>query len=281
MLLRESGDLMNILMANSVFNARAEGILAQSPFTFLLVSRFNIYLPAYTSDWSEQDLVDWSVRRLSIFKEICLPSVINQSERKFHWLILCDSMQSDIATALEEVVKKISFAHIVRCDRNPDPVAEIKKRVINFCSDLNLSPDSLVCTARLDCDDGINREYVNNINIYARSYFSNENAETPVCFSYCYGTQLKDDVFYALSYPHNPFISLIERFSPSMETVYAANHGFIDKLAPVSIMHTRQPMWIQVVHGRNVMNQLYNDVQPLSLTAESKKKMFGIAAKNS
>lgn len=70
-------------------------------------------------------------------------------------------------------------------------------------------------------------------------------------------SQYAGNRLYLRPYTKNPFSSLIETPADGLPaTVFVEHHYRIDDYAPVQNVKTRHPMWLQVVHGGNVLNEI-------------------------
>ncbi len=269
--------MVNLLMGDAIVDWRKpQRRLVESPLEVVIVTRFNLYLPPHRTDLSEEERLAWSAHRLELFERYCLRSVRWQSATGFSWLLLCDAEQEAVARQLEVRLEGTSGAHVIRCPRHEEPGRIIRQAVERFVASLPGTDRPLICTVRLDGDDALNRHYLANLNLYARWFFGRRPDRTPVFFSFPFGAQMEDERFRGLCYPHNPFVALVERRAAELLTVFCCNHSHISDKAPVQLIGTRQPMWLQVVHGGNVSNQILEGTVPLSLDATLRKKMFGL-----
>ena len=77
-------------------------------FVHFIVTRFNLKI------WSGVQLdTSWYDHRIMLFESFCLPSIENQTNRSFHWLILCDSTTPPIY--LERIKPGREFRSIAGC----------------------------------------------------------------------------------------------------------------------------------------------------------------------
>src|ERR1700730_13355201 len=58
-------------------------------FRHLILTRFNVKIPEYDSPGTE-----WLEHRFGLFERFCLPSLQNQSNLDFDWLLFCDKDSS-------------------------------------------------------------------------------------------------------------------------------------------------------------------------------------------
>lgn len=268
---------MNLLMGDAIFDRRKpQRRLPADPLEIVIVTRFNLYLPPHKADLSETERAAWSAHRLELFQRYCLRSVRWQSAGGFSWLLLCDAAQEAVAEQLEARLQGMPGAHVIRCPRHEEPGVVIREAVQRFVAQMPESDRTLICTVRLDADDALNRHHLANLQLYARWFFGRRPDRAPVFLSFPFGAQMEGERFHGFSYPHNPFVALVERRGSELLTAYCCNHSHISDKAPVQFLQTRQPMWLQVVHGQNVSNQMLEGTVPLSLDVLTQKKMFGL-----
>jgi hypothetical protein len=103
-------------------------------------------------------------------------------------------------------------------------------------------------TTRLDSDDAIGTRFVEVV----QAQFDEQEA---LYVDLVRGLQVdRTGQVFRYDYPLNPLISFIERRDGSPRTVFQSfRHGDSRRHAPVRAVIT-SPMWVQVVHGGNLMN---------------------------
>jgi hypothetical protein len=264
---------MNILMQDTHYNNRNSAVREESDVSYILVTRFNMYLKSYVGDASDETLHEWSLRRLDLFRHFCLGSVQKQTKAvPFRWIIMADAEDSRILKILRQEVSHLPHASVYPSKREIDPYDNLREAVRFACIGMTTKK---VATFRLDCDDAINRNFFQNCDLYLR-YMTDDPNLPRFVLSFPFGLQITKESMFALNYASNPFVGLVESVDDKMVTVYRANHGYIFQLAPVIYMHTRYPMWVQVVHGGNVMNSIYRDSLKFITDQNDLIRMFGI-----
>ncbi|MGF9759463.1 glycosyltransferase [Microvirga sp. 0TCS3.31] len=267
---------MNVLMGDANANARThEARKDSSNCDFLIVTRFNMYLKQYSGNRSEEQLQQWAWNRLPLFERFCMRSVHAQTFRNTNWIVLVDNGNEAIREAVGAVLPKTSKFMMHLTNRDDPPHSQIRAAVNRFRQDLN-EPKEYIATFRLDCDDAINRHFIENADLYLRYIDLPGPMERPLALSFPFGMQVAAKEKYLLTYPHNPFIGLVERSDTNIQTVYAANHGYIHNIADVQYIHTRQPMWAQVVHGSNVMNSVYPHTLAVTTSKQQDIDLFSV-----
>jgi Putative rhamnosyl transferase len=190
----------------------------------------------------------WLERRFNLFDQFCFPSVSQQSNQNFKWLVFFD-----IDTP-EEFKQKISayskqwenFVPVyLDCPlpygEFPDDVRTVVRQYIpENCEHL--------ITTWLDNDDAIHKDYVQMI----QDNFSQQESET---INFFFGYQLAHGKLYFDFELSNHFISLIEKYNPeSFNTCLCRPHKELYEVCKSAKKIFCKPVWIEVVHGSNYMN---------------------------
>ncbi len=190
----------------------------------------------------------WLENRFQLFDQFCFPSVRNQSNQKFKWLVFFDVdtppvFQQKISKYFEQWTNFIPV--YLDCPlpygQFPDEVREVVRKYI---------PDDCeyLITTWLDNDDAIHRDYVQMI----QDNFDRQESET---INFIFGYQLCDGKLYFDFEIANHFISLIEKYEPtSFKTCLCRPHKAIYKVCHSARKIICKPAWIEVVHASNYMN---------------------------
>jgi hypothetical protein len=229
-------------------------------FAHFLITRFNIglYSAGDMRDKSGRPANDaWMDHRFKLFDAFCLPSVKNQTNNRFSWVVLFDSKTPEKYRAIIENQKNkcVNFVPLfVDLSFGEDTAPMLQKYILD-----NITADvAYVITTRLDCDDALNVSTIESI----QQYFNRQKFK-PLNFLNGYFYDLADDTVHEAQYDSNPFVSLIERIKKSgITTVMDRVHG--EWFERKNIVGPR--MWIQVVHDRNLMNLTHGRKTQLRLT---------------
>jgi hypothetical protein len=191
---------------------------------------------------------DWLANRFSLFDRYCFPSVRNQSNQNFKWLVFFDA---DTPTDFKQKIAEYStkWGNFVPLYLDfplpygefPDAARAVVRQVVD--------PDcEYLITTWLDNDDAIHRDYVNMI----QDNFSCQEAET---LNFIFGYQLSEGKLYFDFEMANHFISSIEKYHPqSFNTCLCRPHKEIYQVCKSAVKIICKPAWIEVVHGSNYMN---------------------------
>lgn len=206
--------------------------------THFVLTRFNVrnfYHHAEPTD-------EWLRERMLLFRQYCMPCFSAQSEKSFNWLVFFDSETPEWLRREVQVAARDLFEPVFV--KGPFSKELLTRSVAERCS----TPFAI--TTRVDNDDAVAVDFIEKI----QSCF----AEQDLMFvNLVNGAQYAQGKTYLRPYTKNPFSTLIENISKRPPaTVFVEHHYRIDKFAPVMNIRTSHPMWLQVIHGGNVLNEL-------------------------
>lgn len=215
-------------------------------FEHFVLTRFNIKY----KDWDKKfpHIVcdsSWMEYRFRLFEIFCLPSMRNQSNLQFKWLVLFDE------TTSEEHRVRIREYHKVF--QNLTPIFITGK---NFIKDIQQhlarSQADFLITTRLDSDDAYHSNAIDVI----QQHFQAQDFKF-LNFKKGYIYDLQKNRLQAQTYISGPFMTLIEKKKDLImnKTVFCEDHQLMAGLYPVfDIVDDRY--WLQVVHEKNLVNDM-------------------------
>ncbi len=215
-------------------------------FDHFILTRFNVREP--WADATEHLGLDnlWLERRFDLFEKTCLPSIVRQTRKSFHWLIFLDLETPERFVArMAELRSKYDFLIPIYCkDRGEEFVLrEMKERG---------SPGSMRIMTRLDNDDVLHPRMIEKIQEVAEISCKTNDLERGFFISFPVGYSEFAGNYYLQFFRCNPFVSFVSE--PEYEkTIFGWDHTKIGEVAPVVCKYTR-PIWCQVIHGENVSN---------------------------
>lgn len=209
-----------------------------------LLTRFNIGLYKNKQKTRHNTVIDpnkWMADRIELFGKYCVPSVENQSTLEFSWLIVVDPatpMRHLLAikgtlNGLGEIIIGTNFRQA------------IKSTIPN---------NDIVITSRLDCDDAIHCDYIQNIQNWW--YKKKKTGVLTYPVGWIYNPHKKK--LYHARYIKNPFLSLVEKADKKIRTILfhrhteAVNYYKLHKLE-------KGHMWCQIIHKNNLANHCWGD----------------------
>ncbi len=217
-------------------------------FTHYLVTRFNIPVEVWASDKGGKSVRDkgWMEHRLHLFKKYCVPSVMAQSEKNFHWIIYCDTLSTftlrdEIMDAVKEI-KQVSLRYVPNmADMSNDLQALLQQ-----------SDHPYVITTRLDNDDALEKDFIRRIQT---QFVPEDRILINLQGGYFYHPEIAVVTRLNISEPNN-FISLIET-SNAKEILSV--FGFPHTQIPLGIKMIRLREgfhWLRIIHARNIRSEL-------------------------
>jgi len=190
---------------------------------------------------------EWLDERLELFERYCLPSVAYQTEQRFVWLVLLDeATDAETVRRLEghrTKVKQLALVYL--------PIVRNRATLARPVVERAGPEPGLLVTTRLDNDDALHEEALAEIRRHAvdRQGFLNLRL----------GFVTDGVRAQPVSLRHGPFLSLVEPRGPGrVRTVHGSPHTQVARIAPVRQIES-QPLWLRVVHGRNVRNVAFEE----------------------
>ncbi|BCY28678.1 glycosyltransferase [Flavobacterium okayamense] len=216
-------------------------------FKHLLITRFNLKNPEWKQlTKNNESLLDnsWMNERLELFANYCFPSISNQTNQNFEWLLYFDSTTSEI--------HKSKIAEIIGNKNNVktffiDGMPVFNESIIKYVEE-NISAEYLI-TSRIDNDDCIHKDFINEIQKHfdKQDFLAIDNIEG-------YTLQIEPNfILGKKEHIFNPFISLIEK-NEHPKTVWHYVHNMWKK-EPRLIHVTEKRLWLSVIHGKNKVNE--------------------------
>lgn len=226
-------------------------------FNHFIITRFNLKQTIWVNDKLGDTVNDehWLNERFALFEQYCFPSIKNQTEKQFKWLVYFDSDTPGIFKQKNEHLQRIFKSYI------PIYVAsfsEFETKLPQTICELKEATKNYVITTRLDNDDAFHKDAVKVI----QNHFIEEDK---TIIDLANGLALKINGEYKLSLKKNvisgPFISLIEKIDPLVSplTVYDREHTSWHGIAAFRTVDEGY-YWLQLIHNRNISNGLSNNL---------------------
>jgi hypothetical protein len=208
-----------------------------------VLTNFNVALPGVDVDRHGAPVrtPEWLAERCELFERYCLPSVRRQSCGDFDWLVRWEP-PPDAALA----ARIAGYAEAAPL-RLVDAAISFRRAV-----EAALAPgDEVVLTTRLDNDDALHRDALARVRAAALAA-SPELRFLDLPVGYLLDSASGE--LRRLEWRSYHFLSLVEpRAGGAVRTVRRIDHTRAAELAPVASV-TDEPMWLEVVHGRNRSN---------------------------
>lgn len=216
-------------------------------FDHLLITRFNLKNPDWELTKNNENLLDdsWMSERIALFKNYCFPSVINQSNKNFRWLLFFDvSTSAKFKTQIETLVANEKNIEVFYINGMPS----FNTSILNYIKD-NASSKPYIITSRLDNDDCISRFFIDEV----QKQF-NQQDFMAIDFIEGYTLQVEPEILLGKKeHIFNPFISLIEK-NKNPKTVWHYVHNLWKKEPRVKQI-TGKRVWMSIIHQKNKVNE--------------------------
>ena len=220
----------------------------EKTFKHFLITRFNV--PLKISDIDNENArgisKEYLQKRFDIFENYCLPTVKNQTNKNFSWLVLLSNKTPDLYKVKMSnyqkecpelypcyidlhdfdsskkpypnfLIQKVESEYEIMRKSFPDYVPDEYEEIQRFClplfmdsiiKELTPSATEYVLTSRLDNDDGINCHFIEDI----QSRFKRVEDECVLNYLYGYQYEPSSDILKKWYYTNNHFITSIQKY---------------------------------------------------------------------
>ncbi len=233
-------------------------------YSHFIITQFNLRNFPLSDNDDYDKWISWTRNRISLFREYCLPSLVNQSSKAFTWLLYFDSATPDELRHSLDFLDQYPFIKICHCNGfegfNENYISEVTGRLSGS--------EKWVITTRVDNDDCLHKDAVKTIqeNFVEKHGFL-------ISLASGYILNIADRTMSHYYYPMSPFISLIENTGTGIRGIFMKGHTKWDSLRLFAIKEIwleffkrkarnsrfilKKPLWIQLFHGGNVSNSFY------------------------
>lgn len=213
-------------------------------FIHFLLTRFNIIFTRGINKNVCPFDEEWHNHRFILFDKYCFPSVKNQTNQNFKWLVFFNIDTPDkYRNKIEEYRNAYANFFPVFTDQ---PIIPSAPDTINTF----LQKDTThIITSRLDNDDAIHINYINKI----QSCFCKQDfCLVDIKYGYVYRIEPAKKLAIKRK-DNNSFISLIESID-SFKTVFSKWHNewAIEKRRII----IKDRLWLHIVHDKNIFNNM-------------------------
>jgi hypothetical protein len=219
---------------------------------FAAMTRFNVpmgMVPGASEIRASPDFEQWTIRRIALFRRLCLTPMLAQRIRPQAWVLLFDKdVTPPIAGLLDELLEHDWIVPLLFGDDWGRRVARETREV--FRDRFGTDRYQYVCCTRLDNDDSLNLAYHQAADAVISRVRKGWAPESSTCIDFPFGAigygdslmiRLKEKSYFALVDPFDKF-----------RTPYFCSHTTIDQYMPVVSVHTEQPMFIFQRHEDTV-----------------------------
>ena len=233
-------------------------------YSHYIITQFNLRNFPLSNRNDFESWLKWTRNRIKLFREYCLPSVMNQSSKSFTWLLFFDIDTPEEFNGFLKELDAFPGINICFCrgieDFEQNYLGEVKKRIEKSVR--------WIITSRIDNDDCLNVDAIRTI----QENFT-ERHKFLISLASGYVLNINDRTLSHYFYPMSPFISLIESCESNIEGVFSKVHTkweslrlfvfkelwleWFNKKARKSRFIMKKPLWIQTFHGDNISNSFY------------------------
>jgi len=226
----------------------------------ILLTLFNI---RFTLSSDLDGLAKWTDKRFPLFETYCFPSIQNQSNQDFDWLLIIDpsttQQQRDRLQTLIQQRPRTFLIEYEDWDLVEIPINDwVRKNYPNL--------DKLI-SSRVDNDDVLHEEFMQTV----RDIAEHQETECLINFmnGYCLQLSNQKHLLYEFDFAENSFMSFVEPNQTPLKTVRKYNHDLWPKEIKRINKETDTPLWMQLIHGKNVHNRIWGKAvsKPKHLTA--------------
>lgn len=194
---------------------------------------------------------NWMNERIRLFDKYCFPSIANQKNKNFIWLVFFDQDTPDKYKEIFETYHQ-KFNNCVPVYLGPSGRENLYQKVSPILKSYLNADDEYIITTNIDNDDNFHEDIVENIQ---KEFVANPK-ET--LYRFIYGYQYFENMNFMMKmrYPHNHFLTLASKITEAdIKPITHYGHTRAHRTLPHVDINTT-PMWIEIVHGSNVNNSL-------------------------
>lgn len=221
-------------------------------FIPVIITRFNVPTEKWntTRDGKPALTEEWLRDRFQLFKRLCLPSFKNQSYQDYVWLVFFD-----VATPMEfrDMIQEIHEEYPVLKPVFVNDFLEMQQKVKEIVPTYCMGDIKYIISAEIDNDDLLHQDYVQTLcNLFQPTHNLVLDIRKGYQMSLVSGNEILVNEYYVIA---NPFVALIEA-KDKFESILKGNHRFYRDYKDV-LPYDKSPMFIQTIHGNNLMNDVY------------------------
>jgi hypothetical protein len=214
-----------------------------------ILTRFNLKNELWknSSDGSPKALSEeWLNNRFNLFETYCLPSVRNQINKNFIWILIFDSeTPENFRKQIAELIKNDLNIKTIFVNGFKNLIPSLVSEIAPF-----VKGEKHIITTRLDNDDIIHKDFVDTIQ---HMYQPKTNLTIDLKKGYQLTLEPYKDLR-LLESDFNPFLSLVEA-TENFKTVLAKEHLKWKYFASEHSTFKKESLWIQLIHFQNHANQ--------------------------
>ncbi|MDB4160800.1 putative rhamnosyl transferase [Bacteroidia bacterium] len=232
-------------------------------YKHFIITQFNLRNFPKSENNEYEKWVNWTRNRIILFKKYCLPSVLNQSEKDFTWLLYLDSETPQEFLGFIDEMNEYPNIEVFLCSG-----AEGFQNHYMDAAYQKIDKDTRwIVTSRMDNDDAVHR---NMVKIIQQELEFKHGYLVSLASGYVFDESRKKMAHYF--YPMSPFLTIVED-SKVAKGIFEKGHTiwpnlrlriykeiwveWFSKKSRMVRFVLCQPLWLQVVHQTNVSNSFF------------------------
>lgn len=207
-------------------------------------------------------------KRFEIFRRYTLPSIEQQTNQNFDWIVLFHKQTpTEFLKQIEEIKEQYDKFNPIFLQGNE--MSEVNRYILE-----NSNECDFYLTSRIDNDDAYALDYIEKIQQYTQTIHNIE----PVILSFSQGFQydISNNMLVPYYYLENHFTSMISTKNSRYKNIYELNHAKILQQQNIPVINLeKEPMWLEIIHETNYINHLKSQKEIRDM--EKILRKFGIA----
>lgn len=222
-------------------------------FNHFVITRFNLKQSIWQNDKKGGAVNDeaWLTSRYHLFEHYCFPSLVEQSEQQFTWLVFFDT-DTPIRFKTKNEVLHQQFKNFIPI--YVPSFSDFEKGLDTHIRALLDKKCSYIITTRLDNDDCFHQDAITAIQ-------QNFIEKDRTIIDLVHGLSLQINSGFKLALKKDtvsgPFISLIEKIKGDNPLLTVYNREHLHWIGDAHFVKVDTDFyWLQIIHERNVSNTL-------------------------
>jgi len=194
-------------------------------------------------------------KRFEIFDKYTFPSINNQTDRDFKWIILFNDKTPDKYKNLVKKYQEKSNMKFIPLFNNYE--SDIPTITDLISPHLNSNIDYLL-TCRCDNDDMLAKNYIEKMK---KNFTPIDNMFIDFIYGYCFDN--KTEILKNYKSRSNHFIGYVDKikYDKNIKTVCCCNHAMAENYGLIKrINNKKYPLWCEIIHDTNQINQSQGDI---------------------
>lgn len=227
-------------------------------FKHVVITRFNLRHTPFSTH-SDEEWIRWTRDRIAIFNTYCLPSFINQTTKRFTWMIYFDKDTPQEFHPFIHQINRLEFIEVLFAEGHDHFLQKCNQDVQRIANG-----EKWIIQTRCDNDDSLHQSAIQNI----QSQFRPKD-KFMISLVSGYALDASNRRLSHYYNPTSPFISIIEENKKEeMIGIFNRSHAHWERLklnvmAEIldknddSCFIIRKTCWMQIIHGENVLNNFF------------------------